>query len=407
MKILICTFSFPYLDGNVFDSRFVYGEAVGYANNGSEVTVLTPHFPGSPELEKISEKIRVIRFPYFLPKSAQKARAPGKPLYNPGSLFALLQLPILCLVFIIRIIQQAKHTDIIHAQWTLTALLALPAKWITGKPLVVTARGSDIRLLPAWLNRFIFRQVDAAIDCFGPTIWNTRNKSNFPSNYISLPHLVLDDSIADTPEEIAAVINNKPGTFIIVYIGRFHPIKVSESKLPLFDLIPAVSHFKKTNNNFHVFYIGDGERDVMKRLQELLGENNLRDDVSILGPKTNIMSYIKHCDLGIGGIAFNGVSQEFTICKKPQILMATEENIQSPWKENVSALFCTPNDVMELAAKLEWAIDHTLELQNIGQLASQEMKQYFMESNAGGKYYFEAFSSLMKSRKNIQDDKSA
>ena len=87
--------------------------------------------------------------------------------------------------------------------------------------------------------------------------------------------------------------------------------------------------------------------------------------------------------------------------------MATEENIQSPWKENVSALFCTPNDVMELAAKLEWAIDHTLELQNIGQLASQEMKQYFMESNAGGKYYFEAFSSLMKSRKNIQDDKSA
>ncbi len=150
MKILICTFSFPYIDGNVFDSRFVYSEAKGYANNGADVTVLTPHFPGAPELENNEKGLTVRRFPYFLPKSLQKARSPGKPLYNPASLLALLQLPVLCLIFSIRIIQHARKADIIHAQWTLTAFLSLPAKWITGKPLVVTARGSDIRLL---LNR--------------------------------------------------------------------------------------------------------------------------------------------------------------------------------------------------------------------------------------------------------------
>ena len=399
MKILICTFSFPYIEGNVFDSRFVYGEAVGYANNGAEVTVLTPHFPGSPELESIGDKIRVIRFPYFLPRSAQKARTPGKPLYNPGSLLALLQLPILCFIFIIKIIQQAKKADIIHAQWTLTALLALPAKWITGKPLVVTARGSDIRLLPAWLNRFIFRHVDAAIDCFGPTIWNTRNKNNYPANYITLPHLVLDDSTSDIPDEIKAVKKKSPETSIILYIGRFHPIKVTESKLPLFNLIPAIGSIKQSKQNFHVFYIGDGEKEVMRKLEGLIRENNLQDTISLLGPKTDVMSYIKHCNFGVGGVAFNGVSQEFTISNKPQLMMATEDNVLSPWSDNANALFCAPDDAKELRNKLEWAIDHSLELENIGLKASQDMKQYFIESTAGGKYYIDAFSKLINPRK--------
>ncbi len=395
MKILICTFSFPYIDGNVFDSRFVYGEAVGYANNEADVTVLTPHFPGSPELELIGEKIRVIRFPYFLPRSAQKARSPGKPLYNPGSILALLQLPILCLVFMIRIILQAGKVDIIHAQWTLTALLALPAKWITGKPLVVTARGSDIRLLPAWLNRFIFRHVDAALDCFGPTIWNTRTKASFPSNYISLPHLVLDDSAAGMPADMSAVIKEKPGAFIILYIGRFHPIKVTESKLPLFDLIPAVASLKNNNRNFHLFYIGDGEPDVMNKLEGMIKTYNLEGSITLLGPKTDVMNYIKHCNLGIGGVAFNGVSQELTILKKPQLLFKTEDNLQSPWKDEQNALFCTPDDLEQLSSKLEWAIDHPLDLKYLGNKAASDMKPFFVESREGGRYYIDKFSKLI------------
>ena len=83
-----------------------------------------------------------------------------------GCLPQLIQLPILCLMFMLNIIRYAGKADIIHAQWTLSALLALPARWLRRARLVVTARGSDIRLLPAWLNRFIFRRVDAAIDWF-------------------------------------------------------------------------------------------------------------------------------------------------------------------------------------------------------------------------------------------------
>lgn len=395
MKILICTFSFPYLRGNVFDSRFVYGEAVGYASNGAEVIVLTPHFPGAPEEETYDPGIRVIRFRYFLPPSLQKARVPGKPLYNPDSILAMLQLPLLCLVFMASIIRYAGQADIIHAQWTLTALLALPAKWLRRKTLVVTARGSDIRLLPQWLNRIIFRRVDAAIDCFGPTTWNLENKSKFPANYVVLPHLVLDDSTAALPPELAVIRQNDPDTCVVMYTGRFHPIKIRDNRLPLLDLIKAAAALRKTRKDFHVVYIGEGDLNMMRQMASLIAEHGASDYVSMLGRKTNVMSYMRHCDIGIGGVAFNGVSQEYTICKKPQLLVATEDNILSPWRDRQNALFFPPGDVDALQQTLAWAIDHGKEMEAMGSQAAQDIASHFMEATAAGSLYLDAFTKLI------------
>ena len=395
MKILICTFSFPYFHGNVFDSRFVYGEAAGYAANGAQVTVLTPHFPGSPIEETLDSGIRVIRFRYFFPFSLQRARVPGKPLYNPGSLLALLQLPILCLVFVFNIFRYAGQANIIHAQWTLTALLALPAKWLRRKTLVVTARGSDIRLLPQWLNRFIFRCVDAAIDCFGPTSWNLENKERFPSNYIELPHMVLNDSGDEMPVELSAIREKDPDAFIIMYTGRFHPIKVEENKLPLFDLVRCAAILKKQGHHFHIVYIGEGEPQIMQQLELLITENAVSDCVTLAGRKTDVMTYMRYCDIGLGGIAFNGVSQEYTINAKPQILFETEDNLNSPWVDGKNVLFATPENLDDLTERLVWAMEHRKEIEMLGQQSAKDMKIYFAESREGGGKYMEEFEKLI------------
>lgn len=395
MNILICTFSFPWFGGNVFDSRFVYGEAVGYAANGAQVTVLTPHFPGAPLEETCGPGIRIIRFRYFLPASLQKARVPGKPLYDPGSLLAMLQLPLLCLVFMINIVRHAGQADIIHAQWTLTALLALPAKWLRRKTLVVTARGSDIRLLPQWLNRFIFRQVDAAIDCFGPTTWNLENKAKFPANYIVLPHLVLNDSTADLPPDLAAIRRDNPDASIVMYTGRFHPIKIRDNKLPLLDLISATAMLRDSGKNVHVVYIGEGEPDMMQQLEALVTQHRVADRVHILGRKTDVMRYVRHCDIGLGGVVFNGVSQEYTICEKPQVLVATPDNLQSPWHDRHNALLVPPGDVDALVETLSWAIDHPEAMTAMGRQAARDMVFHFMEATAAGSLYLDAFTGLL------------
>ena len=158
MNILIASFSFPSPRQNIHDGRFVFSEAMAYAQNGACVRVITPHFPGVDRSEEVTENIRVFRFQYFVPQSLQVLKKPGVPIYNQKSLLAVFQIPILCFCFALDILKHARWADIIHAQWTITALLALPAKWISGKKIILTARGSDIRLLPKSINRFIHRQ---------------------------------------------------------------------------------------------------------------------------------------------------------------------------------------------------------------------------------------------------------
>lgn len=395
MKILICSFSFPCFEMNISDGRFVFSEVMGYAENGAEVIVLTPLFPGANETEKFNNQVTIKRFPYFYPKSLQVLRKPGVPIYDSKSILAVIQIPILCFIFLIKIIQYAKDVDIIHAQWTPTAFLALPAKWIFKNKLVLTARGSDIRLLPDWLNRLIFKNVDAAIDCFGPTKWNLQNKSKFKANYITLPHLVYDDSKGNAPDDIKALVNSK-NVFIILYVGRFHTIKIQENKLPLLNLIHAGSILKNNNIDFHVLYTGDGDLNIIKKLEKLVTESNLEQNVTLLGAKTNIMDYMHYCNIGIGGIAFNGVSQEFTICKKPQLLMDTTENADIPWQHGHNCLFLKPDNIQDLADNLLWAQSNPDKIKHLGEQAAIDMQDYFIESKAGGHFYIDAFKELMK-----------
>lgn len=394
MKILVCTFSFPYFKGNVFDARFVYSEVMAYAENGAEIIVLTPHFDGASEREILNQNITVIRFPYFLPKKLQAVRKPGKPIYDSNSILALMQLPILCLVFMINILRYARHVDIIHAQWTPTALLALPAKWILNKKLVMTARGSDYRLLPKWLNKYIFRKVDATIDCFGPTEWNISNKKTYPSNYIILPLLVHDDSINNPPKEIRNLLKIDPDIFIVLYVGRFHRFKIEYAKQPLFNLIHACNTLRKKIKNIHVMYIGDGDINIINKMENLISEYELKDHVSLIGAKNNVMSYIRYCGLGVGGSVFNSVSQEFTISRKPQLIMNTPDNENSPWQDGINCIFIEPDDKDDLVNKIEWAYDNTGTINNIGEKAASDMAEFFVESRKGGKYYLDVFKRI-------------
>ncbi|MFQ5659749.1 MAG: glycosyltransferase [Gammaproteobacteria bacterium] len=396
MRILVCTVSFPYFRENIYDARFVYSEVIGYAENGADVIVLTPHFPGSVKIEELHTRITIIRFPYFYPESLQVLKKPGIPIYDTGSLLALVQLPIMLFVFLLNIIRYAKHVDIIHAQWTPTALLALPAKWILKKKIILTARGSDIRILPRWLNKYIFRNVDGAIDCFGPTRWNLYIKSTFPSNYIKLPHLVYDDTCGNIPEEVNAVTDSNGKTFIILYVGRFHSIKITDNKLPLFDLIHAGRILKQNNVNFHIFYAGGGDYKIANQLETLITDYGLNTHVTLLGAKTNVLDYMHYCDLGVGGVAFNGVSQELTICKKPQLLMDTPENTNSPWRNNINCIFVKPENINDLADKLAWAQANPVTIRNMGYQAAIDMKCYFIESREGGYFYLDAFQKLVK-----------
>jgi glycosyltransferase involved in cell wall biosynthesis len=396
MKILIPSFSFPAFEKNNFDGKFVFSEAIAYAENGATVTVLTPHYPGVSPREIIDPGIEVVRFPYFFPRKWQRLKKPGEPIYNQKSLLSLIQIPFLFFIFTLLLLKYSRKIDIVHAQWTVTALLALPAKWIFRKKIVVTARGSDLRLLPGWLNRFIHARVDAAIDCFGPQPWNREYKRKFPAFYIKLPLIVHNEPVGIIPVDMQKAIEAKPDTFVILYIGRFDYFKLEQNKLPLLDLIRASRNLVERKADFHVFYIGDGDKRLKNDMENLVKQYSLHEYVTFLGGKTNVPDYISFCHIGIGGVAFNGVSQELTINGKPQLLVDGDDNADMPWQDGENALFFKAED-LDLAKKLIWAIDHRDIVEQIGRKAKAAMSQYIADSKSGGAQYIKEFHRLLES----------
>jgi glycosyltransferase involved in cell wall biosynthesis len=394
MNILITSFSFPNFKDGSYDGKFIFSEALAYAENGANVRVLTPHYDDVDKAENMHERIRVFRFQYFIPKSFQVLKKPGIPLYHQRSPLAISQIPFLCLLFVVHILKHAAWADIIHAQWTVTALLALPAKWIYGKKMVVTVRGSDVRLLPKPLNRFIHYQMDAAIECL-PEPWSGGFKKDFPARYIRLPLIVHNDASGVMPEDMKKTLEGKSDPFIILYVGRFDYLKIRDHKLPLFNLIHASKTLKRKDMNFHVFYVGDGEEQMEKEMCGLIHDFGLNQHVTLLGPKTNVLDYIQACHLGVGGIFFNAVSQEFTICSKPQILMSGKDNMDGPWQHGVNAILIKPEDQGDLAEKLLWAMENRDQARKIGENAKYEMKEYVVESKLGGGLYLREFQNLI------------
>lgn len=396
MNILINTFSFPSIKENIHDGRFVFSEAMGYAKNGAHVRVITPHYPGADKVEQINENITILRFQYFVPKSLQVLKKPGIPIYNQKSFLAILQIPFLCLFFALHILRHASWADIIHAQWTVTALLSLPAKWIFGKKIVLTARGSDLRLFPKRINRLIHFKVDAAIDCFGPQLWRDQYKRNFPAHYIKLPHLVYSDPSGIMPDDMKRILHKKSDLFIILYVGRFDYIKINENKLPLINLIYASKILKSKDVKFYVFYVGDGDERIRKKMLDLIDGHGLHDCVTLLGVKTNVPDYIQFSHIGLGGIAFNAVSHEFTINGKPQILVKGADNADTPWRHGINSILVEPDDERDLAEKLMWAMKFREGLKKIGENARNEMNKYVVNSKSGGRLYLREFQKLIE-----------
>lgn len=397
MNILITTFSFPSIQGNNHDGAFVLSEAMAYSENKARIRVVTPLYRGAAKRERINERIEVFRFQYFFPGSFQVLKKPGVPVYNQRSFLAIVQIPLLCLLFALNILRHSQWADIIHAQWTVTALLCLPAKWIRGKKIVLTARGSDLRLLPRWLNRLIHSRVDAAIDCFGPQPWNDEYKRNFPARYIKLPLIVRNDPSDMMPEDMRSSLAKSPGAFIILYVGRFDYIKLNQNNLPLINMIHVSKKLKEKGKNFHFFCIGDGEDRIKQTMTTLIHEFQLGDCVTMLGVKVNVLDYIAFSHLGLGGIAFNGVSQEFTICGKPQVLVKGTDNDGLPWRHGVNCVFVEPDDRVDLLEKLIWAMNHPEKLREIGETARAEMNLFIVDGKEGGIRYLREFQGLLGS----------
>ncbi len=146
MKILSIATTHPRFDG---DSEPAYVLALNreLVRRGHSVTTLVPHAPGAAVKETVGG-VRIRRFRYFIPSSAQRLCYNGGILPNlRRSWMARLNLPVFVAAqagAVARAVAFGSF-DVIHCHWLITsglmgALAAGPARL----PLVVTAHGSDV-----------------------------------------------------------------------------------------------------------------------------------------------------------------------------------------------------------------------------------------------------------------------
>lgn len=151
MKILIVTTGYPRDSGDM-SGIFVHRLAQAMYRAGHQVTVLAPGDRHARH-RGWDEGIEIVRFRYA-PRGLMRLAygVGGIPEVWHRSPCLLPLFPFFLCSMLIHVLLLSKRHDVIHAQWLNTGLLSLPAAMLSGKPLVVTLRGSDLKKsIPAFL----------------------------------------------------------------------------------------------------------------------------------------------------------------------------------------------------------------------------------------------------------------
>ena len=146
MRVTLLTTGLPRFRGDLF-GFFVAELAQTLARQGEEVRLVAPGAAGVPGREN-HPGVEIHRVTYALPQRLQKLAYGGGlvPNLRARPVLALL-LPQFLLALGLGAARRAVRSDLFHGQWVVSGWLGLATRFIHGRPVVVTLRGSDLALL--------------------------------------------------------------------------------------------------------------------------------------------------------------------------------------------------------------------------------------------------------------------
>lgn len=273
-RILFLTSSFP-VPGYPASGTFIY-QLAKHLSKHCKINVLAP---GSNDnsgniLNDTDDQLRVTLFRYA-PRLLQTLfhRPGGLPEAIRSNKLMIIILPLALASMAIYIIKFSRNTDLMHANWSLAAAVALFAQQLSRKPVIVTFRGSDISL--ANIN-FLARQLVRLCvkHCERVVCVNSMQRKILINHYNCVPKKisVIPNGVSDDFIDLPIKKNfSKPVKFI--YVGNL-------TKNKSVDVI-LTSLGNLENSNFHLTIVGSGpEERCLRNLSEEFGITN---NVSFLG----------------------------------------------------------------------------------------------------------------------------
>jgi len=253
-----------------------------------DVIVVTSGGPNTVGYE-VRDKVKIFRFNYFWPKSLQKLTYSGGMRESfKHEFLPKIQVPFFMLAFLTKSVKIAKKCDVINAHWTLSGLVALPLRFLYKKPIVLTEHGGSIRGLPKWLNKFVFKRMDAITtahyDLQEAIKGMDIKKVVGIKNFLNEEKFLKKHNIRLIKKQLG--IKNEQ---IITFVGRFE-----ELKDPL-TFVKSIVYTVKNKKNVKFIMIGDGHlrEDVIKEIKNLGVEKH----IVFIGPTTEVAKYLAISDI--------------------------------------------------------------------------------------------------------------
>jgi len=289
MNVLILTTSFPLFPksiSGIFIKRFI-----SHLPDDVTPTILTPD--GRMTAPKYVSGCRVITFRYAPKKLQLLAHEPGGlPVALKKNKLLFLLLPIFFSALVLACYREAKHNDLIHANWSICGFAAGLVSLVTKVPVLTTLRGTDVNL------------IHASFFCRSLVRWS----------------LTLNDLVVTVSEPLARIISqNFPYNshkIEIVANGvndsfySISPRSSSNKKLKLLtagnliagkgvDQIIRALGSMDANLNWHLTILGSGPE--LENLKLLSQEENLSPQIIFEGQiePDNVASFMQQSDIFI------------------------------------------------------------------------------------------------------------
>lgn len=336
MRICILCTSYPRSKDDYW-VPFMHSLAKELART-EDVTVVTSGDAATKPYE-VRDKVRIYRFNYFFPKKLQKLTYTGGMRESFGKGFlAKLQAPFFMLAFLIKSFRIGRKCDVVNAHWALSGLVALPLKYIYKTPIVLTEHGGSIRGLPLWLNKFVFRRMDAITSAHYDLIEKMRKIG--VKNVADIRNFLDEEKFLrkHNKKSIRKSLGIKE-KYVITFIGRFE-----EMKDPL-TFVESIHYALKKTKNMEFIMVGDGHlrKDIEGKIKELgLGKNIL-----FPGPTSDVDKYL-------------AISDAFVACSKVENCFST--TILEAMLSNVPCIITKAGDTEKYFAHNKYA--YLVEKQN-------------------------------------------
>ncbi len=364
MRVCILSTTFPRFKDD-FYANFIYQLAIRLRQKGVKIRVIAAHHSGIPRKEQV-EDLEVFRFKYLFPARFQSiAYDGGIPAKIEKSTSAKAQIPFFMIAFWWLAFWKSRDCDLIHANWTISGLIAILVNVFRRVPIILTVHGSSPKAFGNTIDRYVLGKVDHVI-AVSHDVKRKICRSGIGEDKVTVIHNGVDIS------RFCPSRSNKCG-YNILWVGRM----ASEKGLEY--LLQALKHISGQVPECMLTLVGDGQ--LRQELERTVNNLGLQTHVSFEGvrPHSSVSEYFRKADIfvlpslreGFGIVLIEAMASGVPV------IASRIGGIEDIVEDGVQGFLVEPKNAEQIAEKAMFLFAHEDVRRSFGEAGRKRVEESF------------------------------